>query len=82
MLAFALTVMNLCFYQALARIPLGIAVTIEVCEPLILSVVLGRRLVAWLWVVLAFAGVAMLGLVSDHSGGADPVGFALPRAPP
>jgi inner membrane transporter RhtA len=75
MLAFALTVMNLCFYQALARIPLGIAVMIEVCGPLILSVVLGRRLVAWLWAVLAFAGVAMLGLVSDHSG-ADPVGFA------
>jgi inner membrane transporter RhtA len=39
-------------------------------------VVLGRRIVAWLWALLAFAGVAMLGLVSDHSGGADPVGFA------
>ena len=75
-LACALTAMNLCFYQALARIPLGIAVTIEVCGPLILSVVLGRRLVAWLWALLAFGGVAMLGLGADSSGGAAPVGFA------
>jgi inner membrane transporter RhtA len=76
MLACALTVMNLCFYQALARIPLGIAVTIEVCGPLILSVVLGHRRVAWLWALLAFAGVAMLGIPADQSGGADAVGFA------
>ena len=75
-LACALTAMNLCFYQALARIPLGIAVTIEVCGPLVLSVVLGTRRVAWLWALLAFAGVAMLGIGSDHSGGYDPVGFA------
>ena len=67
-LACALTAMNLCFYQALARIPLGIAVTIEVCGPLILSVVLGRRLVAWLWALLAFGGVAMLGLGADSIG--------------
>jgi inner membrane transporter RhtA len=76
MLACALTVMNLCFYQAIARIPLGIAVTIEVCGPLILSVVLGKRIVAWLWALLAFAGVAMLGLGSDHSGASEPIGFA------
>jgi inner membrane transporter RhtA len=75
-LACALTAMNLCFYQSLARIPLGIAVTIEVCGPLILSVVLGRRFVAWLWALLAFGGVATLGLGADSSGGAAPVGFA------
>jgi inner membrane transporter RhtA len=75
-LAGALTAMNLCFYQALARIPLGIAVTIEVCGPLILSVVLGGRVVAWLWALLAFAGVAILGLGADFSGGVQPAGFA------
>jgi inner membrane transporter RhtA len=74
-LACALTSMNVCFYQALARIPLGIAVTIEVCGPLVLSVALGRRLAAWLWAVLAFAGVALLGLVGDHTGGIQPWGY-------
>jgi inner membrane transporter RhtA len=79
-LACALTVMNLCFYQAIARIPLGIAVTIEVCGPLILSVVLGRRLVAWLWALLAFVGVAMLGVGADHPAGGEPLGFAFAAA--
>ncbi len=40
-LAATLTVMNLCFYNSLTRIPLGVAVTVEVLGPLILSV--GRR---------------------------------------
>jgi inner membrane transporter RhtA len=74
-LAAALTAMNACFYEAIARIPLGIAVTIEVCGPLVLSVVLGRRLAAWLWAVLAFAGVALLGLAGGHSGAIEPSGY-------
>lgn len=56
-----LAAMNLCFYEALARLPLGAAVTLEVLGPLVLSVVTGRRAVAWLWAILAFAGVALLG---------------------
>jgi inner membrane transporter RhtA len=69
--------MNLCFYEALVRLPLGAAVTIEVLGPLVLSVVASRRAIAWLWAVLALAGVVLLG-----AGGLtalDPVGvgFAL-----
>ncbi|WP_371733909.1 DMT family transporter [Subtercola sp. PAMC28395] len=66
--------MNMLFYQALDRLPLGTTVTIEVLGPLVLSVVVARRASAWLWAVLAFAGVALL-----SQGGAaalDPVGVA------
>lgn len=52
--------MNVLFYEALARLPLGAAVTIEVLGPLLLSVIVSRRAVSWLWAVLAFAGVALL----------------------
>ena len=62
-LAFGLSLaaMNVLFYEALARLPLGVTVTIEVLGPLILSVVVSRKASSWLWAVLAFAGVAILG---------------------
>lgn len=56
-----LATMNVLFYLALERLPLGATVTIEVLGPLVLSVVAGRRASGWLWAVLAFAGVALLG---------------------
>jgi inner membrane transporter RhtA len=70
----ALAAMNLLFYEALERLPLGAAVTIEVVGPLILSVVVGRRASGWVWAILAFGGVVLLG-----RGGLtelDPVGVA------
>lgn len=68
----ALATMNGLFYQALERIPLGATVTIEVLGPLILSVVMSRRASSWLWAILAFAGVALLG--GGSFGHLDPVG--------
>ncbi|MFF5228759.1 DMT family transporter [Dactylosporangium sp. NPDC000521] len=53
--------MNLAFYVAIARMPIGPVVTLEVLGPLTLSVVTARRRVAWLWALLALAGVALLG---------------------
>lgn len=67
-----LAAMNFLFYEALARIPLGAAVTIEVLGPLVLSVAASRRLSGWLWALLAFAGVALLG--QGSFGHLDPVG--------
>lgn len=67
-----LATMNLSFYLALDRLPLGATVTIEYLGPLILSVVISRRASAWLWAVLALAGVALLGRGGfDHL---DPIG--------
>lgn len=64
--------MNALFYLAIDRIPLGIAVTIEVLGPLTLSVVLGRRPISWLWALLAAGGVVLLGGLNLER--LDPVG--------
>ncbi|MGA0567613.1 EamA family transporter [Rathayibacter sp. KR2-224] len=56
-----LALMNGLFYLSLDRIPLGAAVTIEVLGPLVLSVVVARKAVAWVWAGLAAIGVVLLG---------------------
>jgi inner membrane transporter RhtA len=55
-----LAVMNFSIYQSFARIPLGIAVTVEFLGPLGLAVASSRRLLDVLWVGLAGTGVALL----------------------
>jgi inner membrane transporter RhtA len=61
-IAFGITlgVMNYSIYQSFARIPLGVAVTIEFLGPLAVAVASSRRLVDVIWVVLAGTGVALL----------------------
>jgi inner membrane transporter RhtA len=65
--------MNLAFYEAIQRLPLGIAVTIELLGPLCLAVALSRGWRQVAWAGLALAGVAMLG---GRGGHLDPVGVA------
>lgn len=79
-LAFGLTLgtMNLAIYEAMDRIPIGVAVTIEFAGPLGLAVALSRRALDLLWVALAAAGILLLTNPFGASG-LDPagVGFAL-----
>ena len=56
----ALGVMNFSIYQAFARIPLGVAVTIEFLGPLAVAVAGSRHLADVGWVVLAGTGVVLL----------------------
>ena len=74
-----LGVMNLLFYHAIARIPLGLAVTVEFIGPLGVAVFGSRRATDVLWVVLAGAGIALI-TPWTGGGGVDPAGVLLALA--
>jgi inner membrane transporter RhtA len=59
--------MNMIFYMSLERIPLGLAVTLEFIGPLLLAVAGSRRLIEFLWVLLAAAGIAFIAPWSEKS---------------
>jgi inner membrane transporter RhtA len=67
--------MNTIFYLALARVPLGLGVTLEFVGPLGVAIVASRRALDVLWVLLAAAGIALI--APWHAGGVDPVGILL-----
>jgi len=74
----ALGTMNFLFYCALARIPLGLAVTLEFIGPLGLALAGSRRGLDVVWVLLAGAGIA---LITPWAGtGIDPLGMAFALA--
>jgi inner membrane transporter RhtA len=73
----SLALMNLSFYLAIERIPIGIAVTLEFIGPLAVAIANSRQWLDGLWVILAAIGILLLapvrGLVFDSGG----MGFAL-----
>jgi inner membrane transporter RhtA len=76
-LAVTLFLMNLSFYGAISRVPVGIVVAIEFVGPLAVAVIGTRRKLDWLWIVLAGAGVVVL---AGPSGSATGVGLLLALA--
>lgn len=73
-LALTLFLMNLSFYGAISRVPVGIVVAIEFVGPLAVAVLGTRRKLDWLWIVLAGAGVVVL---AGPSGSATGIGVLL-----
>ncbi|WP_300717432.1 EamA family transporter [uncultured Desulfovibrio sp.] len=72
--------MNLCFYEALSRIPLGVAVALEFTGPLTVAMLSSRRLVDMVWVILAAAGLVILLPLRQSADSIDPLGALLALA--
>jgi inner membrane transporter RhtA len=72
----ALGCMNLLIYRAFARIPIGIAVSIEVMGPLAVVLLSSRRARDFVWVACAGFGLWLLLPLKSGTGGLDPAGVA------
>lgn len=70
--------MNFLYYQALGRLPVGIAVAVEFIGPLTVTVLTSRRPMDFLWIAIAATRFALL-LPVVHQTHLDPTGmlFAL-----
>ena len=56
----SLGAMNLIFYLAIERIPIGLAVTLEFIGPLLVAVFGSKRWIDFFWVLLAAAGIVLI----------------------
>ena len=57
---FALGAMNMVFYMAIERIPVGLGVTLEFVGPLVLAIFSSKKATDFIWVVLAAIGIALI----------------------
>lgn len=66
--------MSLFFYMALARLPLGLTLSLEMIGPLTLALISSRRLLDIVWVAVAVIGLLLLLPFGNSIKGLDPRG--------
>lgn len=69
--------MNLLFYYAIARIPLGIGVALEFIGPLSVALFSSKRKRDLFWVACAVVGIVLLLPISSNTESLDPIGVIL-----
>jgi inner membrane transporter RhtA len=69
--------MNVLFYMALERVPLGVTVTIEFLGPLTVALLTSRKLLDIVWAVLAAIGISCISLPQEYVQPLDRTGFCL-----
>jgi inner membrane transporter RhtA len=74
-LGVAIAVMTLAMYGAIARIPMGIASTLDFLGPLGVAVIGSRRPLDLVWIAFAAIGVILLNPINNTS--LDPIGIGL-----
>ncbi|WP_413289112.1 EamA family transporter [Bdellovibrio sp. HCB337] len=72
--------MNLLFYLSLQYIPLGIAVGLEFTGPLAVALLASRRVLDFLWALLAGVGIVLILPLTEASAGIDLKGALLALA--
>ena len=72
-----LGLMNLSFYFALERIPLGLAVSLEFTGPLAVAIFTSRKKIDYIWAVLAGLGIFLILPETQGPSALDPVGVTL-----
>ncbi|MBS1968744.1 MAG: EamA family transporter [Bdellovibrionales bacterium] len=70
----ALGLMNLLFYLALERIPLGVAVALEFTGPLAVALFSSRKLLDFVWAILAGIGIVLILPLTEVSAELDLLG--------
>jgi inner membrane transporter RhtA len=65
-LGFVVAAMNLTYFHAIARIPIGVASSLELLGPLGLSLVMSRRPIDLLWSGLSAVGLSLLAIPSSE----------------
>ncbi|RZK60858.1 MAG: EamA family transporter, partial [Pedobacter sp.] len=71
----SLGAMNMVFYFAIERIPIGLGVTLEFVGPLVLAIFSSKKAVDFIWVILAAVGIALIAPWTDK--GLDLIGVLL-----
>ncbi|XKM14223.1 EamA family transporter [Orbaceae bacterium ac157xtp] len=71
--------MNFSFYSSINRIPIGIAVAIELTGPIVVAMFSARKVVDFMWLAIAIVGLSMLLPIHEANADLDPLGiiFAL-----